>query len=76
MSLFLDGGDEPDFDQIDEYLRAHFGARAVYVFELENIEWVQQMHNGQPECPSCHGYRDEGHKRNCKLDALIEGGSR
>jgi hypothetical protein len=31
--IFLDGGDDPTFAQIDAYLRTHFNARAIYLSE-------------------------------------------
>jgi hypothetical protein len=32
--LYLDGGGDPDFAQIDAFLHTHFNARAVYVSDL------------------------------------------
>lgn len=34
-ALYLDGGGEPSFAQIDAFLRVHFNARAVYLTEEE-----------------------------------------
>lgn len=32
--LYLDGGEDPTFDQIDGFLLAHFNARARYIDDL------------------------------------------
>lgn len=35
--LYLDGGEDPTFKQVDEYLRSHFNARAVHIDEIMGV---------------------------------------
>jgi hypothetical protein len=54
--IYLDGGDDPNFTQIDAYLRAHFNARAVYLDSPDNPDTAP--HPGEPHtfithCTSC-----------------------
>jgi len=35
--LYLDGGGDPTFDQIDGFLYAHFSARAIYEYNRNQL---------------------------------------
>lgn len=39
--VWTDGGGDPTFDELDGFLEAHFGARAVYVSEFERLQRIE-----------------------------------
>lgn len=60
--IYLNGGGDPDFDQIDAYLRTHFNARAVYEGDHKAVyEALAGKHyydgsghkNSDPTCSTC-----------------------
>lgn len=39
---------------------------------LWDIQWYQPMHNGQPSCPACTHFQEDGHAEHCNIAAIIK----
>jgi hypothetical protein len=83
--IYLDGGGDPDFEQLDAFLRTHFNARAIYQSDYKAVmEALATKHyydgsdhrNAHPTCTYCRilkPYIDEVNDPiNPELLAIVE----